>query len=774
MRTFATVSLLVCLAACGTTRLSSNSYEDGGADDAHEAFDADSFEDSGVDAFREDADFADADVSADASTIDADVVDMNVVDAATFDAARPDAASADAASADAGPIEIVVPPAGIVTSEPQISQFGDSVALSPDGNLLAVGDPSYGDSATFRGLQGAVFLYARTGGRFVSPAVKVIVSPNVGDGFAFGSAVAFSPDGNTLAVGELYGGGTPSAIEGPGRVYFFAKSGASYASTPTQTLTGPSVRSRFGGSLCFSGDGNAIAIGTPELNQVRIHTRSGAMFMTTATQILAAPSGSSYFGGSVAYSSDDDTLIVGDVSYGLPTRLGAVHVFARSGGAFATTPTQTLSAPPGARDFGWSVSLSFDGNTLVVGDPSAYVLSGSRTHVHVFTRSSGSFSATASATLTDVDGTSKFGAGVALSRDGNTLVVGDNGDEGAGGAFVFTRSSGSFSSTPAQVVRELWRSATFGSSASLAPDGSYLVVGNTQYGTTGGVHVYARSGSSFSDGPSQTLVGPSGSFGFGAAVAITPDGNTLIVGDQNFGATFSGAVHLFARSGGRFAETPARTLLPPSTATNFRFGAAVAISPDGNTLAVGDPEAGFMSIRRGAVSIYTRGDSGFMGPPSAGLSALTDSNDFGASLAFSADGRTLAVGDPNHGSSRAGIVHLYARSGSAFEVTAGRTLAAPAGSKDFGTSLAFSPGGTGFVVGDPNDGTSSLGSVRLYNVSSSGVSTTASQTVVGPAETFDFGASLAFSRDGLRLFAGDSGYGTELGLSGAVHVYSVE
>jgi hypothetical protein len=88
-------------------------------------------------------------------------------------------------------------------------QFGFSVALSGDGNTLAVG--AYFEDSSTTGIDstpndlatdaGAVYVYTRTAGAWSQQAY--VKASNTGAGDLFGLSVALSGDGNTLAVGAI-------------------------------------------------------------------------------------------------------------------------------------------------------------------------------------------------------------------------------------------------------------------------------------------------------------------------------------------------------------------------------------------------------------------------------------------------------------------------------------------------------------------------------------------------------------------------------------------
>jgi hypothetical protein len=255
------------------------------------------------------------------------------------------------------------------------------------------------------------------------------------------------------------------------------------------------------------------------------------------------------FGWSVAI--DGDTLVVGvPFDDGLGINRGAVHVFVRSGGTFVHT--QELADPnPGELDeFGSSVAI--DGDTLVVGVPEDGGVGVNRGAAHVFVRSGGTFTHTQELLAPNPDNGDEFGSSVAV--DGDTLVVGAPGDDGAGSS-------------------------------------------------RGAAHVFVRSGGTFTH--SQELVDPNAADGdvLGSSVAV--DGDTLVVGapwDDGAGppASYRGAAHVFVRSGGTF--THSQELVDPNAADGDVFGSSVAI--DGDTIVVGAHVDDGAGDERGAVHLY--------------------------------------------------------------------------------------------------------------------------------------------------------------------------
>ena len=123
---------------------------------------------------------------------------------------------------------------------------------------------------------------------------------------------------------------------------------------------------------------------------------------------------------------------------------GSASVFARSGGKWSLEKTVTGKDGAAGDLFGYSVSLSADGGTLAVGATGADVDGNAdQGTASVFTRGGG-WALEATLTAAAPAAKANFGTSVALSSDGNTLAVGGP-NAGAGAANVFTRANGAWS-----------------------------------------------------------------------------------------------------------------------------------------------------------------------------------------------------------------------------------------------------------------------------------------------------------------------------------------
>jgi hypothetical protein len=196
-----------------------------------------------------------------------------------------------------------------------------------------------------------------------------------------------------------------------------------------------------GRSVALSADGNTATVGGPDDNSgtgaAWVFTRSGGVWTQKGNKLVGTGAvGNAEQGFSVALSADGNTAIVGGPGDG---DTGAAWVFSRSGGVWTQQGTKLAGTGWVGRNplQGNSVALSADGNIAIVGGPYDNSLTGA---TWVFTRSNGAWTQQGNSLVgTGAVGPSFQGSSVSLSADGNTAMVGgylDNGDTGAAWVFV--------------------------------------------------------------------------------------------------------------------------------------------------------------------------------------------------------------------------------------------------------------------------------------------------------------------------------------------------
>ena len=397
-------------------------------------------------------------------------------------------------------------------------RFGFSLAISADGKTLAVGAKKEDSSATgVNGNQnddlttdsGAVYVFTRTDSGWTQQAY--IKASNTGEEDQFGYSLAISADGKTLAVGALGEASNATGVNGnqgddsapySGAVYIFTLTDSGWAQQAYIKASNAQERDLFGYSLALAADGNTLAVGAygEDSSATGIDgnqndnsvSSSGAVYVfvrndndwSQQAYIKASNTGSSdFFGRSVSLAADGDTLAVGasgedssstgidgDQNDNSALYSGAVYVFTRSGSNWSQQAYIKASNTGAADNFGYSLTLTADGDTLVVGAPwessSATGINGDQNDdlmtdsgaVYVFLRdSSGNWTQQAYIKASNTGKDDRFGYSLTISADGDILVIGaenesssatgiggDQNDDStsvSGAAYLFRRSS---------------------------------------------------------------------------------------------------------------------------------------------------------------------------------------------------------------------------------------------------------------------------------------------------------------------------------------------
>jgi hypothetical protein len=407
-----------------------------------------------------------------------------------------------------------------------------------------------------------------------------------------GAAVALSADGNTALWGA------PNDNSNAGAAWLFSQSGGVWSQQGAKQVGAGAVgNAQQGVSVALSADGNTAIVGGYADNSLT----GAAWVFTLAGNVKLIGSGAvgnAQQGSSVALSADGNTAIVGGPIDS--SGAGAAWVFTRSGGAWTAGGTKLPlgTGAVGDASQGTSVALSADGNTAILGGPDDNSDAGA---AWVYTRSGSTWTQQGSKLFGSGSvGAAEQGYSVALSADGNTAILGGFADNGnAGAMWVFTRSSGGVWT---QQGSKLIGSGAVGSlvyqgySVAVSADGNTAIEGgpldNSQ---AGAVWVFTRS-----DGGVWTQQGPKffGSGAVGAAaqgnsVALSADGTIALVGGINDNS-HAGAAWVFtapSHAAGSFTAIPksgaaplavtfrANGLPPPMTYTiNFGDGTSGALS----------------------------------------------------------------------------------------------------------------------------------------------------------------------------------------------------
>ena len=323
-----------------------------------------------------------------------------------------------------------------IDGEEDSDESGTSVAISADGNRVAIGAPFNGASPNFS--HGHVRVYEWTGTEW-DQVGEDIDGENGGD--LSGMAVSLAADGNRVAIGAPY-----NSDIGPlaGQVRVFDLVGGQWVQVGDDINTTDPF-DEFGTSVSISADGTRVAIGAPQERVARVFDLLGTSWVQVGDDLNGDSQGDE-FGTSVAISGDGSRVIVGAPGASTPNGdfSGEARAFELAGNTWAQVGGDINGEFEG--DFsGTSVAISADGETVVVGAPLNDGGNGDRVgHASVF-----AFNSVVDSWQIvgrDIDGEADVdisGTSVAMSASGTIVAVGapqnDDGASNAGQVRVFQR-----------------------------------------------------------------------------------------------------------------------------------------------------------------------------------------------------------------------------------------------------------------------------------------------------------------------------------------------
>lgn len=250
--------------------------------------------------------------------------------------------------------------------------FGDSAALSSDGNVALIGAPGAREVAVF----------TRSGSTWTLQSTITAPAGITG----FGDSVGLSGDGSRALIGDS---GSTTAASNVTTAFIYNHTGAS---TWTQAAElAPAGEANNGttfnpASVALSADGATALLGNAAddggAGSAWVYALSGASWVPQGGRLSGSdPVGPAGFGGATALSANGNTAAIGapnDDCYD-----GAGYVFARSGSTWTQQSGKLTnigllgSCPEGGPTFGFGAALTADGTTALFGggDPAAFTLS---------------------------------------------------------------------------------------------------------------------------------------------------------------------------------------------------------------------------------------------------------------------------------------------------------------------------------------------------------------------------------------------------------------
>jgi len=407
--------------------------------------------------------------------------------------------------------------------------FGSAVSLSGDGLTLAVGSEREDSVVDFVNnttisSSGAVHIFALDSNNVWQQQARLEAS-NLGYSDRFGSSLSLNGDGSLLAVSALGDSSDANGIDGnqfnnnaidSGSVYIFSKDKLNHWSQSNYIkASNTGERDHFGASVSLSNDGLTLAVGAPNEDS-----------------------------NSVGVGSEQDN--------DLSLYSGAVYIFERKENDNVWYQKSYIKADnaQSRASFGSSLELDATGNKMVVGAPNHSSTLEDSGAVYVFSKNETVWLQEAYLKASNSDYGDFFGASVSVSGDGQTIVVGApyedsssigiNGDEGSdfaknsGAAYIFSRNSLSGWQQSAYLKASIvTREGNFGWTVDLNYDGNFLVVGAIGESTftvnSGAIFSFTNNGIWQPSYWFKAKYADSNSL-FGRSLAINNSGETVAVG----------------------------------------------------------------------------------------------------------------------------------------------------------------------------------------------------------------------------------------------------
>lgn len=353
---------------------------------------------------------------------------------------------------------------------------GESVSLSADGSIVAIGAIRNEGNGTFAG---HVRIYENINDNWVQIG-NDIDSEAANDGF--GTSVSLSDNGLMVAIGAIGNGGGGLSS---GHVRVFANQNGSWMQVGND-IDGEAAFDLFGISISLNSDGTILAVGASkndgsglDAGHVRVFQNQNGTWVQIGNDIDGEAAGD-FFGRTVDLSSDGSILAVGaPFNDGNGAESGHVRVFQNQNGSWLQIGND-LDGEAAGDNFN-AVSLNADGSILAVGAQSNNGNGTASGHVRIFENINNVWSQVGS----DINGESRFDNSgrpeeVKLNADGSIVAIGaiGNSDNGifSGHVRVFQNQNGNWMQIGIDINGEDQQDFS-GDAISLSADGSVLAIG---------------------------------------------------------------------------------------------------------------------------------------------------------------------------------------------------------------------------------------------------------------------------------------------------------
>ena len=319
--------------------------------------------------------------------------------------------------------------------------FGNAIAI--DGNTAIIG------ACTKSTRTGVVYVYIRSGSKWVQQAELTGNDSIIGDSFGFSVALS----GDTAVIGAS-GKATTT-----GAAYIFTRSGSTWSQQAKLTAPGGVQSDAFGIAVAINGDTVMVGASGRVLNgAVYVFTHTGSTWDLQSQFTSSDIARGDLFGASI--SINGNSAVIG--AWGKNSGAGAAYIFNNNGNSWIQQAKITASDAGGGDYFGYSVGLS--GMTAVVG---AYGKANSTGAAYTFVASGTSWSQQAKLTAGDALTGAALGKSVTIS--GDTVAAGAPAKfDSPGASYIFNRANNNWNQQTKLSASDSSKNDQYGASAALS------------------------------------------------------------------------------------------------------------------------------------------------------------------------------------------------------------------------------------------------------------------------------------------------------------------
>lgn len=357
---------------------------------------------------------------------------------------------------------------------------GWSTAMSADGTILATGSIFNG------GGRGQVRVFRLSNGVWSQVGSDINGEPGAGN--QTGQSVSLSDDGTVLAIGEPFNNDL-GFTSGQGQVRVYRNINDTWVQIG-QDLYGQNALAGAGTAVDLSADGTTVAFGAPNtqvspstsfIGNVEIYQLQGNTWVQKGTDINGDGSVIK-FGQSVSLSDDGNSIAIGQT--GDPaninvSQLGRVKVYQFVNNQW-TQIGNTLFGQAERDEFGWKVSLSASGTILATSSATSNVVVVYQLIGNVWTQIGDA--------LLGENAGDRFGYSIGLTKDGSKLAVGArwNSTDGfrRGRGYVFRNQGGNWQQID-NAMLGIADNDSNGFSIAISQNGSRVAIGAINNDTAG-------------------------------------------------------------------------------------------------------------------------------------------------------------------------------------------------------------------------------------------------------------------------------------------------